>query len=162
MSESEIDWAKTASEVEAQDNLATANPIFVVQHKIRDLGYCDADWADGHEWRNHPNDFCLPESEEEERELEEMYEAGEDTGDWEKFFYRERWEFVQPFLTRVEAERYIESNRHNLNETRIFAHSGHRNREWASLRTAPAEIIRLRAKVEGLEETRAGLDEGGL
>ena len=44
------------------------------------------------------------------------------------------WEYVQPFFTLKGAERYIEDNRHNLRQPRVYIYSAYRNYEWQAIR----------------------------
>jgi hypothetical protein len=42
---------------------------------------------------------------------------------------------IQPFFTEKAAQEYINANRHNLVEPRIYVESGYRNYEWQAVRT---------------------------
>lgn len=99
-----------------QDNQITANPIFVVQQRVRDYGI-EPQWAEGTTWLDGQGE-----------------EITADTDDATETGYRDRWEFVQPFFTEVAARAYIRANQHNLRECRVYVASGYRNQEWAMVR----------------------------
>lgn len=111
--------------ITTQDNAATAEPIYVVQQKRRvygiEEGYHDNNsvWMDGES------------NEVSEEEVQEIIDCG---GDAREVGYLDIWEFVQPFFTRAGAEAYIEANRHNLNEPRVYVESAYRNYEWQEIR----------------------------
>lgn len=126
----QTDRERVARDLAAQDNRATAVPIFAVQQRIRDYGY-DSDYCDDYLWLDGCNDSAEATPEEAER-----LDAGDTMGHdgWIKAYYRDRWEFVQPFLTESAAEAYIRANAHNLTDPRTYVYSGHRNPEWKFLR----------------------------
>lgn len=124
--------AEIGARLRTQDNRITQDPIFLVERKVRDYGY-DSEYADEYHWVDFDGDWVVADEDESDR-LDEVAEAGDSTGRWEKIYYKERWEFVQPFLTEVAAQHYIDQNSHNLGETRIWGASGHRNWELIELR----------------------------
>lgn len=89
-----------------QDNRGTAHPVYAVQQRRRVIT-------------------------EEERDVE--LRPGP-PGTWEEVGYVDTWETVQSFFTRQGADWYIEKNRHNLEEPRIYVDSAHRNEEWQLIR----------------------------
>lgn len=105
-----------AERLRTQDNQITANPIFVVQQRIRDYGY-EPKWAEGTAWIDGQGE-----------EITAPDDEATETG------YRDRWEFVQPFFTEAAARAYIKANQHNLRECRVYVASGFRNAEWAMVR----------------------------
>lgn len=115
-----------------QDNRITANPIFVVEQRVRDYGM-DPGYADEWVWHNADGDWEKADEDEAAR-LDALLEDGEDTGSWERVYYQERWQFVTACLTERGCEDYIALNGHNLTDPRIFVHSGHRNHEWQAVR----------------------------
>jgi len=74
---------------------------------------------------------------------------------WERVGYIDRWRFVVACFTREAAERYIEENRHNLTEPRVWVWSAHRNREWC----LAAALFRGGDMMRG---TRLGTGQAGL
>lgn len=127
----------------AQDNRATAEPIFYVQQKRRVYGL-DIDRFDAqHVWvREDERD--IEADEEQSKALDDKHEeVYEDVIDgWERIGYADHWENVQPFFTGAGAERYIAENRHNLNAPRIYVASAYRNAEWIAARTSAPALAR--------------------
>ena len=117
-----------------QDNRITHEPVFVVEQKQRVWGF-DPAYADSYAWLDADNDHNEA-SEEEAKALDAKYIADEDTGSWMMVHYRDRWEFVTACFTEAGCEAYLKLNGHNLNETRIYVHSGYRNGEWIAVRAA--------------------------
>jgi len=125
-----------------QDNRATAHPIFLVQQRRRTYGF-DPQYSDQFVWLYE--DECEEVSDEEASTLEAQFQKdySEPEG-FTRVAYVDTWEFVQPFLTDQAAEAYIEANRHNLTDPRIYVDSGHRNPEW--------QLIREHFRQHGLSE----------
>lgn len=98
------DLREMGERLRTQDNLATAHPIFLVEQQRRIYGV-DSDHTDDFEW------------------LE-----GESVG------YTMIWEFVTCCFSQVAAQSYIDANRHNLKEPRIYVASAYRNPEWIAVR----------------------------
>lgn len=110
--------------VNTQDNRITANPLFVVEQKVRDYGLDPAHHSHGSIWLDSSGE-----------EVDESELPSEDARDhYTEVFYQERWEHVQPFFTEKGAQDYLAINGHNLGETRIYVEGGHRNEEWATIR----------------------------
>lgn len=129
-------------ELQTQDNAITANPIFIVERADRQFGY-DPSYTENIAWVD--GEFPdIEVTEENDRVLFRRLESGEaflpgaeEHGReefWVRTAYKDRWEHVQPFLTRRGAEEYIRDNAHNLGRARIYVASGHRNHEWIFLR----------------------------
>lgn len=115
----------------SQDNAATAHPIFLVQQRHRLYGM-SADYTEAFEWVHCEGPVA---DEIEAAQLEDEYQNSLQEPDcWSRLHYYDSWEFVQPFLTRTEAEKYITSNRHNLKDPRVYVDSGYRNDEWQLVR----------------------------
>jgi hypothetical protein len=124
---------KIAERVRTQDNAITADPIFVVQQRVRMYGM-DPDVDDVFVWLDSCNDNIEIE-EEEAAKLEETYQKTlKIPGEYCRTGYKDIWEFVQPFFTRKAAEAYIEVMRHRLTDPRVYVESGYRNREWQTIR----------------------------
>ena len=127
-----------------QDNLATAHPLFCVREEERIYGM-DPQWDDNtpYIWQDHDETECTYES-----KAELLAAAGGDLGTpqyvigrgeqeieidgrrYQRIYYVIRWSFVCAHFTEAAAERYIEENRHNLANPRIYATSQHRCWEW--------------------------------
>jgi len=123
-------------DIRNQDNLATGNPILMVQRRRRIYGMDPAgDYATV--WLSEDGDFEADEAE--SAELEAWYNLmGDDEHNgFRRLAYIDTWENVQPFFTRHGAARYLVVNGHNLRpETRIYVESGWRNQEWEDVRGA--------------------------
>jgi hypothetical protein len=119
-----------------QDNLATADPLFVVFEKDRIYGLEEGSGT--YEWRDEDGDLA---AEEECAELEKLKdEGGGDTGldlNGTKFSaiqFGERDRFVTACFTRKGAEDYLAANGHNLTKPFIYVSSLYRNREMIEVR----------------------------
>ena len=115
-----------------QDNRCTSDPIFIVQQKKRIWGV-STDYAGDYAWLDFGNeheeaDLQLAE------ELDDLEFEGCETGSWQKVGYVDIWEFVTACFTEAACQEYIDRNRHNLNEPRIYAASAYRNREFIDVR----------------------------
>ena len=126
-----------------QDNRITRDPIFTVQQLRKDV--CPEDYGDGYEWVDPDSDYRTADSQEGE-ELDRLESEGADTGDWIKGYYKERWEFVQPFFTETAAQAYIDCNGHNLCHPRIYVISAFRNFEWQAVRNSLMEKPQVNPK----------------
>jgi len=131
-----------AANLHTQDNRITANPIFMVQVKVRERG--DGDNGDPHYWVNYDWDqvddsigalldaaeedysetFIDPEEPDSPRRVEE----------YTKVHYLDVYHHHMPFFTEAGAQEYIRINGHNLREPRIYVESGYRNAEWEAVR----------------------------
>ncbi len=107
------DLSKIGEEIRTQDNLGTSHPMFGVQEYVRDYGFTP-DYTDKYEWRNSDGEPV----------------DDDDHDARERVYYKERWEFVTMCFTRVAAQQYIDANRHNLVEPRIYVYSACGNQEW--------------------------------
>ncbi len=122
----------------SQDNRSTAHPIYVVERRVRDFGY-EPEYSEEQAWVCAEDELTVTKDSDPElfAKFQDGIFDGEHEGDegrWETVGYKDRWEFVQPFLTREAAETYRKNEAHNLGEARVFVASGHRNPEWAWLR----------------------------
>ena len=130
--------AHVCEQLATQDNACTADPIFTVEQMVRDIGM-DPDYSDLICWYNSESEREVLSGNKSDRRmfeaLERGYEAGTVGDGWTRTGYRERWEFVQPFLTLEAAERFQKYMAHRLGETRIYVESGYRNHEWQWLRS---------------------------
>lgn len=133
-----IDLAEVARRMAGQDNLATAHPVFCVQQRRRIYGL-DPEYADTFAWLTEDGDAEA--SPEEAAALTAAYldplhvEVEEPSG-YHRVAYLDQWVFVQAFLSQQGADRYIEENRHNLTDPRVYVESAYRNDEWQAVRRA--------------------------
>ncbi len=125
---------KIASDMKGQDNQFTAFPIFVVQQRKRIYGI-DPEYSDDIAWICDGSEVSEddPDLLKAKAEYEELGELSPEYEDWIVTRYIDEWEFVQPFFSEKAAKAYLERNRHNLKNPRIYVDSGHRNKEWQTL-----------------------------
>jgi len=124
---------KIKDRMKGQDNRCTADPIYVVQQKRRIFGVKHG-YTDNFAWTDDDGnviDCNDPEAEEMNEYYDNNYEWPEG---WTRTGYIEEWVFVQPFFSFIGAEKYIEANRHNLEEPRVYVDSAYRNDEWKAVR----------------------------
>lgn len=118
--------------IRTQDNRITADPIFAVQKLVKDI--VPEGYEDSYEWcETESGDYCIADKRTAAR-LDLLHEDGRDTGKWQKFFYRERWEFVTACFTEAGANEHIRLNGHNIGKARVYAYSAFRNPEMIELR----------------------------
>ncbi len=133
-----------------QDNRYTAEPMFCVQIKVRDIGY-DVAYGEEYCWRDSANDLTIYND---DPDFKEEPEGDE----WEQFGYVDRWETVMVALTEKGCEEYMERDGHNLrrmafrSEIRIYVESFHRCREMIDLRAALKAGIAERKEVTSLTD----------
>ncbi len=159
-----------------QDHLCTESPIYLVYSKLpvcvdRDFDYDDIVYI-------KDNDDDYPElSFEEFKELERAYgdatdyrrvevdcegnqvdypmpedpcSGGEFNPDeWKERFVKYIDKFEQAFFIRKNAEDFIESQSHRLNNPRIYVESAYRNPEWQQIR----ELLIDKARIESEDVT---------
>jgi hypothetical protein len=133
MSDQLADIGAVRQQLLAQDNLATAHPIFYVMEKERIYGL-DSDHAERFVW-------CHPEMDGEYSEADKSSEAFAVGGDeevpacdWYQVYYKDRDRVVQPFLTRTAAEDYIANYAYNHREPFVYVGTAYRNPEWQAVR----------------------------
>ena len=117
-----------------QDNRITDAPMFIVEKKVFDYGY-DSQFCDEYKWIDYGEDHEEADEEETVR-LDNLENTLEDTGTWEKVYYKERWQFVTACFTEKGCKDYIRLDGHNLGETRIYAEGSYRNNEFRDIRAA--------------------------
>ena len=103
------------AEIRDQDNAITSDPVFIIEEREKVYGV-SADYG-GQTEVDEEGDVCS---------------------------FASRWRFVTACFTRRAAQRYIEENRHNLDEPRVYVASAHRNREWIALRRWFLSLAALR------------------
>jgi len=158
------DLRALATELQTQDNLATANPLYCVQQKRRICGM-DLDYTHGYEWVSEEDSDChYTESEifdairlevndirEGEGDAEHLSDSEIDPEDfgYRKVGHLDIWDFVCAHLTMKAAESYIEANAHNLKEPRVYVDSQYRCHEFnAVVGALPAMADAMEAMAE--------------
>lgn len=135
-------FAHTLTErLRTQDPWATSHPIFTVQQRFRIWGI-DPDYTETFAWMNAEDQEVDPAM---AATLEAGLRAQAPTPDgYRRIGYLDTWDFVTACLTEAGAQAYIDLNRHNLRDPRIYVASGYRNQEWIDLRAffidAPTHI----------------------
>jgi len=135
--------SQIAERMDGQDNRATANPIFIVQERRRVFGI-DTDWTGDVCWLYDGEEVAETEDELERFLRENDLGTEEDClecGDLVKTGYIDTFERVQPFFSRKAADDYIETNRHNLTDPRVYVDSAYRNKEWQAVRGVLLEMV---------------------
>jgi len=125
-------FAETITDrLKTQDNRITAEPIFVVQQKRRVFGM-DLAYSDNIAWMDDEGHQVTGEDAE---NMEKIFqENGVEPDDYRRVAYIDTWGFVSCFLTEQGAKDFIEAQKHNMHEPRIYVDSGHNNSEWKALR----------------------------
>jgi hypothetical protein len=125
--------SKIGELLHTQDNRITADPMFCVQIKVRDIGY-DTDLSDG---------LCWVEVYDREVVIydDDVGFKTEPKGDeWEEYGYKDRWETVMVAFTEKGCEDYLKANGHNVRrrahngQVRIYADSFYRCEEMLTIR----------------------------
>ena len=149
------EYQMLVNNLRTQDNQCTANPLYVVQERIVDVGY-DPDYSgDSILWVDTTSgDYTLFKTVEEAaqvlvdegdktaEEAREIVECGDiEENGFKATGYKIRWEFVSAHLTMAAARRYIEENSHHCRdrccleldgtkkEMRVYVDSAHRCHE---------------------------------
>jgi hypothetical protein len=117
-----------------QDNRFTADPIFLVQQRVRTYGI-DIDYDPQIAWlyADDPNEVT-PEL---AAKLEAQYQKdGEDEPEgYRRVGYAERWDYVQPFFTEAAADHFIATMAHRFRgPLRTYVDCAYRNWEWQAVR----------------------------
>ena len=115
-----------------QDNRITKNPLFVVERQVLDYGYSH-DYSDYYHWIDSMEGDVVS-CDLEIQKLEKLEAKYESTGDYYKYYYKKRWEFVTACFTEKGCEEYLNINGHNLGKTRIYVYGTHRNNEYHEIR----------------------------
>jgi len=117
-----------------QDSRATAHPIYVVQQRRRVFGFGPA-CSDDASWINDEG-YEVTDPATVEWLDNEWVNSGDNPEGYVRAAYQDFWEWVQPFFSQRAAEDYIDANRHNLTDPRVYVASGYRNDEWICVRQA--------------------------
>ncbi len=146
--------SKIGKEIKEQDNMATANPIFIL-FDIKNYPAEDG-YGDKYIYVDVDNDaYEIPYSKEGLLEYcedchwlteemmtlghEDLYEEAKKHYTIEIFDVHEIREFKQAFFTRKSAEQYLDANRHHFKKPLIWCDSLWRNDEMQSIRNALIE-----------------------
>jgi len=119
------------NELLTQDNRITAYPLFCVQQKRVIPGF-SPDCTDLYiyEWIDDP-EYCWSTK---EKAMEQLLKDGYEEEDFEDKIEEigcyEYWDFVTAHLTEKAAQLYIDQNKHNLTEPRIYVTSQYRCHEF--------------------------------
>ena len=125
-------------QLRTQDNLATSDPLFIVQQKRKvygfEKGYAEAlqDEDAGVSWINGEDELDI--TSRQGKYFEALIKGRDVPEGWTRVRWKMRWEFVTACFTRKGCEDYIAANGHNLKSPRIYVASAYRNREWIALR----------------------------
>lgn len=120
------DLLDISEQLRTQDNLCTAEPMFCLQIKVRDVGY-DPQYADG-------NTVWI------DMESGDYQEVPPETKGAEEFGFKERWETVMVAFTKAGIDDYMRQDGHNVRrrahkgETRIYVESFRRCDEMIRIR----------------------------
>jgi hypothetical protein len=112
--------AALRTELQTQDNAATAHPLYCVFQKQRIYGL-DSDHAEHFVWLS-PDDG------------DGRRETDEDAPGAERVGYIDVDRFVTACLTRKSAKDFIERNSHRLRKPFVYVESLHRNEEMIAIR----------------------------
>lgn len=124
---------KHLQNLHTQNNLGTADPLFVVFEKEK-IYHCENGEAE-YEWRN--DDLGVA-SEEEAEKLDKLARDFEETKidgeEYEKVWFVKKDRFVTACLTRAGADDYLRAKAYDLTEPFIYVASLYRNREMIEVR----------------------------
>ena len=129
--------SETADRLRTQDNRCTAEPMFCLQIKVRDIGY-DPKYSEGNTvWIDMQSGDC-----------DEVPPESEGA---EEFGYKDRWETVMVAFTEQGLLDYMMLDGHNVKrrayngETRIYVESFRRCDEMISIRAALMQLQGVKA-----------------
>lgn len=121
------DLADISDQLHKQDNRCTAEPMFLLQIKVRDVGY-DQRYSDDTVWIDMTSG--------------DFNEVDPDTPGAEEFGYKDRWETVMSAFTKQGIIDYMNENGHNVKrrayhgETRVYVDTLYRCDEMIRIRHA--------------------------
>lgn len=120
-----------------QDNRMTAYPLFIAQGLRRYVGI-NSDCESNLCYINFDSsDIYYPDRDKEEwAKYHALDEAGKLPSHIESQGFFDYWEMIQPFLTEVAANKYLEDQAHNLMNyfrTRVYVQSGQNNAEMRAI-----------------------------
>ena len=124
-------------ELESQDNRITAEPIFMVQERVRTTGF-DTSYTDNIVWLWQTNDYEEITEQSDPKRFDELEDPWQDRGEAPEGYVRtgyvDRWLNLQPFFTEKAADAYIAKNHHRHGPLRVYVDSAYRNEEWMLIR----------------------------
>ena len=140
MSETQLKELRKISErMKGQDNRITSHPIFVVQQRRRICGM-DTQWGGDVTWL-FDGEEIIDANDDQIQKVKEYYEEhGEEPEGWVRTGYVDIWEMVQHFFSQKAADEYIERNRHNMTDPRVYVGSARRNNEWQAVRSVLLDL----------------------
>jgi len=143
-----LDLNALGEELRTQDNLYTADPIYIVQEEEFIYGL-DPRYCENYHWlfADEGEVYEVPEDGE-GLPLDE--DQAEEFG-YEKTYYHRQWKFKCAHLTLKAANQYIETQRHNLKNPRVYVDSMHRCPEMIALREFLMSYT-VRRLVESLDQ----------
>lgn len=125
------------TELQNQDNAATADPLFCVFQEQRVYGVDEDYQTDGYEWVGE-DDSSVTADDDEAKVLEKLLDDGRELSiggvTFQRVWYKIVPRFVTACLTRKGAEAFIARDGHNLTNPYIYVESLHRNAEMIALR----------------------------
>ena len=141
--------AELGKELSTQDNLATADPIFVVMQKKKVVG------VDSSYNSTYPvwviDDEGIEADEEISAALEKCYGPSAELKHYSRVECMDIDEWVQPFFTRKAAEEFIFNNAKRLNKPFVYVETAYYNPQWKALRTLMMIVAHEQGK-EGEDE----------
>lgn len=124
------DLLRLGDRVRNQDNLCTADPLYVVFAQRRIYGM-DPDVVADICWYNEESEADA----EQFAELEAKWQqTGEEPEGWHRTGYIDVDQFVTACFSQKAAATYIEENRHHLHQPRVYVETLYRNREMIAVR----------------------------
>ena len=99
----------------------TANPIFIVQKRERVYGF-DSDYGNAYVWINAENDHEEADERTTKR-LNAIDDDGRNTGNWNKIYYIDQWDYVCAHFTKEAAVAFIKRKRHDYSTLRVWVDS---------------------------------------
>lgn len=150
---SKLNIEKLAHEMQTQDNLCTADPIYLVQEERIIYGFQPECAADGDYHWYFPDEDGYYDVPTDGEGLPLSEEEAEIFG-YEKAYFITTKEFVCAHFTMAAAERYIEAQKHNLKSPRIFVDSMYRCDEMKAIR----EFL-MNGEAAQVEQLRSVCDE---
>ena len=154
-----LDLNKLAEELRTQDNDCTADSIYLVQEERIVYGF-ESQYAEKYHWF-FPDDGEYFEVPEDGEGLPLDEDQAEEFG-YEKAYYNVIHEFKCAHFTLKAAEQYIERQRHNPTNPRVWIESMHRCPEMIAIREflmnpkiIPTELFDGEAVLKSLTENAA-------
>lgn len=132
-----VDMSKEAigERLRTQNNLMTAEPMYLVQVKKRTYLLEDSYETYNHVWLDDEGNEVGAAK---HKALEKKWEGGEDCDAYRRMYTHDTWEFVTCCFTMEAAKatktHYETRSENGGREFRIYVDSGYRNDEWQAVR----------------------------